>query len=211
MSTSLRSLVIRQYRARLRALRDQIIAQAQAIYGDLDPEAIDESFRAIAPQITRFLEAGKGSAASLSAAFLDQLAVYEGGQSLDTPRPPVATAKSGLPLAEALRNYVVPAVLGAIGSGRPLDLAVGYGAFLLAQFTDNEILRTADETVAASREMPHYAGWEGEVAAGACANCVDANTGRHGPSEPLYRHGFCRCEEIPIFEGTYTAPELVPA
>lgn len=198
---TVRSSLARNYHARLDALRAQLVEQARRVYGTLDPADISASFDAIAPDIARFIEAGQGSAAALSAAFINALSEYEVGAPVAVRTAQPGLSETGAPLAMSMAP-IAGVILGAIGAGRPVEEAVAYGDYMVARFADSETVRVADETVRDSLSGDHrYVGWEGVVAPRACDACVSANSGMHSPDEPVYRHANCSCQRIPVFEG----------
>lgn len=199
---TVRSTLAHQYRARLDALRSQLVEQARRLYGDLDPADISASFDAIAPDIARYIEAGQGSAAALSAAFLNALSEYETDQPAAVQMAPVGVSQKGDPLAVGMAP-IAGMILGQIAAGATVTDAVAYGDYLVSRFADSETVRVADQTTddTLAAEGQRYIGWEGVVSPRACDACVSANSGTHTPDETLYRHANCGCERIPIFEG----------
>jgi hypothetical protein len=183
--------------ARLRAIVD---ARVRAAYGELDPDAISESFAAFAAKAVPLIVAGQQTAQRLAEGYLRALVINGTGRpfELATPSPAVGVTREGRSILDGLA--AIPAmVLGRIGAEATTDEALEFGRYLVERFTDAEVLDAADRTIAAQAQRAPVVGWNGVVEPDACDPCNELNSGFHTMDTPIYRHGACQCAMEIVF------------
>lgn len=197
--------IARNYRLRLRAMREEMARRVAAAYAAKLREAeIRASYAAFVPIAARTITAAQGGAQTLTRAYIRGVGGYEPALA-----PSLAgTSKVGT-ISEAL-GAMMPFILIAISKGSTPPEALKIGAGHVDQMADNELTRVVDAEIAGQADTGKATGWTGIVNA-PCDVCA-GNAGDHTFDEEIVRHPNCRCDRGLIFEDyAYTVPVLAPA
>lgn len=188
-------LLERQFRqAQLRLEASVREALAGLHDATVDPDDIDAAYAALIPQAATVIAAAQAAGVTLVNGYLGAVLAVNGAETrLSVLDGLVGSSRAGT-LADGMGAWPVM-VKAQIGSGATPADALGYGRYLTERFGSSETLRAVDEQEDfAAKESGRFKGWEGVVSAGACDPC-SGNRGFHPISQPIYRHGSCRCSK----------------
>lgn len=190
----------RAYRARLAAVRSEIVRRLERMYGeDLDTTDVVASLERWIRRAAPVLEAGQASVASLAEAFLERRAADAGVDlAFDESTASIAgTTRQGNSIDEAM-GAIGPMILGQIAAGHSVEEAQEFGRFAVARFADDELTGTVDRIGEDPAVHSVITGWEGFTQGDACDGCQE-NEGIHELTWTAYRHGGCNCTVEPVF------------
>lgn len=195
------------YRARLLAIRRQVITAAATSWGSmLDITDLDRSFAHWLAGAVAMTTHAQAAAATLSDAYLSTYISAE----LERNVAPIGLAASdyagttstGRPLPELLAPTLLT-VKAALGRSRPpadaLTLGRGRAVRIIGVETDAAGRAALDDALTTS---PDVRGWRRVTSSRPCGACLAASTGAvHRPGERLKVHPHCSCTKEPVVAG----------
>lgn len=191
--------LLEAYRRRVAAVHALVDRQVLELFGDIDPDAIADSFRDFVDKAAPVIAAGQQSTAALAAAFMRAYLFARTGRLVDLENLDeiAGTRPDGTPIADGMGAFG-PMVLGRIADGAAAAQALDFGRYLATRFADGELTSAGDRAIAGQVERSgRFRTWEGLVSQGACDPCA-ANAGIHPIDVPIYRHPGCRCVYVPL-------------
>lgn len=191
--------LLEAYRRRSAAIHSLVERQLVALYAELDPDAIEASFRDYIDRAEPVITAGQASAAALAAAFVRSYVLARTGRVVDLEDIDeiAGTRPDGSPIAEGMGAFA-PMVLGRIARGADVTEAIDFGRYIATRYADGEVTSAADRAIAGQvSRSRRFDSWEGIVTAGSCDPC-QANSGVHSLEVEIYRHPGCQCVYVPL-------------
>ncbi|MGW4406527.1 VG15 protein [Nonomuraea sp. NPDC004702] len=185
------------------------IRQAYALWGQVDPARVRESWLDLLADIIRVLAGGQAAAAAQAQRYLDALAAEQQVPPSPFMVDPLALAGvaadgrtlAGLLMQPALRT------LGLLARGADDQDALRSGLASLVNIVDTEIAdasRAADQVgITARREWVMYVR---HVTLPACARCIVLAGRVYSYSTGFERHERCDCTMVPHREGNTPPP-----
>lgn len=195
------------YRAQQQIAR-QTAEQAQALWSQVQPGAVLDSWLALLQAVIEVLMGGQVAAAGLTNSYLAAMAAQQGIPP-GAPVNPLAfagvaadgRALAGLLMQPALRT------LGLLTRGADDETALRSGLASLVQIVDTEVSdasRAADQVgITANRRWVTYVR---HVTLPACGRCIILAGRTYSYSTGFLRHPQCDCTMVPYHEGDTPPP-----
>ncbi|MFF0864171.1 hypothetical protein ACFYUV_20600 [Nonomuraea sp. NPDC003560] len=205
---SVEQVAAAHYRAQQTIARGTV-EQAQALWGQVQPNAVLDSWLAVLDALIQLLTTGQYAAASLTQPYLNAIALQQGitvAASAINPAAFAGVAAGGGTLAKLLMQPALR-TLGLLARGADDQEALRSGLASLVRIVDTEISdasRAADQVgITANRRWVTYVR---HVTLPACGRCIILAGRTYSYSTGFLRHPQCDCTMVPYHEGDTPPP-----
>lgn len=185
------------YRRQLLAVRAQLIRRMALLWPALDPERLDETFRAWVTAAAQEVLTHRNTAAAVAAQYLQ---VERSAQGI--PGEAVVLMAPALPVAAVAKSLAVtgPAFIKrAMSNGVPLPQAMEKAFGSTTAAASRHVLDGGRQTVTAStRADPRAHGWQRVNGSPDCAWCSQ-RVGVLMTDDHFSGHDHCSCSAVPVY------------